>query len=286
MPIACATLVYARGGTPVYKQIRPARRRLPRAFACAVALCLVASGLHGAEAGAIRTGSIGAGRLRDLFILPDGQVLRVLQHHVELTDLDMVNVTARFAHRGDRIGDVTLSADAASFAIVSNTTGVERWDIAPRSRTSHWIPGEGLRSVALSPDLTRMAIYDANAIVLLASANGAEIARPDWPADIEWATFAFSHGNTRLFASRVRSLEGDGGPGVWERRAELWDLDSLQLAHTLEALRTSLRPSNTGPRCSVVTADGCSLRRERSSGNGTPLRVLATACGTPKDMVS
>jgi len=202
----------------------------------------LAGALHAAESGAIRTGTIGAGRLRDLFILPDGQVLRVLQHHVELTDLDMVNVTARFAHRGEGMGAVTLSADRASFAIISRTTGVERWDIASRSRTSHWIPGERLRSAALSPDLSRMAVYDVNAIVLLDSRDGTELARLDWPADNERVQFAFSHDNARLFASPVRSLEADGEPGMWERRAELWNLDSLQLAHTLEAVRTALRP--------------------------------------------
>jgi WD40 repeat protein len=206
--------------------------------------CLVAGALHAAEGGAIRTGSIGAGRLRDLFILPDGQVLRVLQHHVELTDLGMVNVTARFAHHAYGMGRVTLSADGASFAVVNSRTGVERWDIASRARTSRWILSERLGSRArLSPDLSRMAVYDGNAIVLLDSADGTELGRLDWPSESGRAQFAFSHDNAQLFASRVRNLAADGDPGVFERVAELWDLDSLQLTHTLEALRTALSPN-------------------------------------------
>lgn len=236
------------------------RRRIhslrPFLWLCVVALGLAGSAVRAAAPEAIRTGAIGDDHLYDLFILPDGRVLRVLAHHIELTDIGMVDVTARFAHRGDRMGSVTLSADGLSLAIVSSRREVERWDIASRTRMSHWISPEQLYPAALSPDLSIMAVRDAGDVVLVDPGDGAEFGRFAWFAERGWELLAFSHDNTKLLATHTKRLDRNGGNDIYERTTELWDLSRLRLLHTLEQPTRITRDTVAQLRRATFTDDG------------------------------
>ena len=74
-------------------------------------------------------GSFGKGTLREIFFLPDGTILRVINNHLEIADADNNVMLASFAEQSEPIWRVVVSPDGQR-AVIKRYKMVELWDIA------------------------------------------------------------------------------------------------------------------------------------------------------------
>lgn len=205
-------------------------------------------------------GSLGQGRLEEIFFLPDGTILPVLVNRVEIVDPNTNATLATFSERTERIGESTISADGSQLAIVTSQskpaqTVVEIWDIASRQQICEWMSQTYLRPIVLDPDLTMLAGYSQGNIYLWNMVAGEETGKIEWPQQTGFILLAFSPDAQQLLASNSRISQKIGADEIWKATTDIWEVSTGQrlgsFEHFSRLIHTAYSPDNRW----LVTAD-------------------------------
>jgi len=178
-------------------------------------------------------GTLGKGRLEDVFFLPDGTILRVLVNRVEIADTNTNTTLATFAERTGRMGECTINADGSQLAIVTHQrapvqTVVEIWDIASRRKKSEWMSQTEYKPIVLSQDLTMLAGYSQGDIYLWNMEKGEEVGKIEWVQQPGNFLLTFSPDAQQLLSSNSRISQKIGADEIWEATTEVWEVSTLK----------------------------------------------------------
>ena len=203
-------------------------------------------------------GTIGKGYIRQLFFLPDGNMLRVMPKHIEIVDPDNDVVLANFAESSEFLGLVIVSPDGR-LLVNSRSEMVELWDINGQEKLGEWeFASLGLWTAGVSDYPSRVAFGRSQSLIAL---NGRtdEIFLLDWKTG-EWVgrledtrrpiNECYSRPGSNWSSSWSSSRCNDRPPFVFSitfspddrflvvgsKRpdAEIWDLETGKLAGHLE----------------------------------------------------